>query len=215
MSVQSHSCLFIAFQNLWGRGSRFHTQSQVQFLIIPLAAIVAHSLYQTLLGAVCERVFYKTRTHCLCLYSKAVGKYPAQGRDHKMKHLRYLVYHNVLRLILIFSTSSFTKGQVLPLVTSLEILPFMSLSSSSPKSCLGGIYASDCFPSFYKLILLIIIFLLVYLFIWLYPVLWASQVVLLVKNCPPVPETQETCILFLGQEDPLEKEMATHSSILA
>ena len=27
--------------------------------------------------------------------------------------------------------------------------------------------------------------------------------------------TQETPIQFLGQEDPLEKEMATHSSILA
>ena len=26
---------------------------------------------------------------------------------------------------------------------------------------------------------------------------------------------QETCVLSLGQEDPLEKEMATHSSILA
>ena len=25
---------------------------------------------------------------------------------------------------------------------------------------------------------------------------------------------QETCVQFLGQEDPLEKEMATHSSIL-
>ena len=28
-------------------------------------------------------------------------------------------------------------------------------------------------------------------------------------------ETQETQVLSLGQEDPLEKEMATHSSILA
>ena len=28
-------------------------------------------------------------------------------------------------------------------------------------------------------------------------------------------ETQETWVQFLGQEDPLEKEMATHSSILA
>ena len=30
-----------------------------------------------------------------------------------------------------------------------------------------------------------------------------------------VPEMQETWIWTLGQEDPLEKEMATHSSILA
>ena len=30
-----------------------------------------------------------------------------------------------------------------------------------------------------------------------------------------MPETQETRVRSLGQEDPLEKEMATHSSILA
>ena len=36
-----------------------------------------------------------------------------------------------------------------------------------------------------------------------------------VKNPPAVQETQETQIPSLGQEDPLEKEMATHSSILA
>ena len=34
----------------------------------------------------------------------------------------------------------------------------------------------------------------------------------LVKNLPAVQEAQ---VLFLGWEDPLEKEMATHSSILA
>ena len=33
-----------------------------------------------------------------------------------------------------------------------------------------------------------------------------------VKNLPAVPETW---VQSLGQEDPLEKEMATHSSILA
>ena len=32
-------------------------------------------------------------------------------------------------------------------------------------------------------------------------------------NYPPI--MQETQVQFLGQEDPLEKEMATHSSILA
>ena len=30
-----------------------------------------------------------------------------------------------------------------------------------------------------------------------------------------LPTTQETCVQSLGQEDPLEEEMATHSSILA
>ena len=36
----------------------------------------------------------------------------------------------------------------------------------------------------------------------------------LVKNLPAMQETQETWVLFLGQEDPLEEDMATHSSIL-
>jgi len=41
---------------------------------------------------------------------------------------------------------------------------------------------------------------------------WASLVAQLVKN---LTEIQETWVQFLGQEDPLEKEMATHTSILA
>ena len=40
----------------------------------------------------------------------------------------------------------------------------------------------------------------------------ASLVALLVKNSPAI---QETWVQFLGQEDPLEKEIATHSSIIA
>ena len=43
------------------------------------------------------------------------------------------------------------------------------------------------------------------------PVFWASLVTQLVKN--PL-AMQETPIWFLGWEDPLEEEMATHSSIL-
>ena len=38
---------------------------------------------------------------------------------------------------------------------------------------------------------------------------WASLIFQLVKNLPAM---QETSVQFLGQEDPLEKEMATHSS---
>ena len=41
---------------------------------------------------------------------------------------------------------------------------------------------------------------------------WTSFVAQLVKNLPAV---QETWVLFLGWDDPLEKEIATHSSILA
>ena len=37
----------------------------------------------------------------------------------------------------------------------------------------------------------------------------------MVKNPPAMQEMQEVQVRFLGWEDPLEKEMATHSSILA
>ena len=49
----------------------------------------------------------------------------------------------------------------------------------------------------------------------LYFFLWhtlASLVAQMVKNLPAM---QETWVRSLGQEDPLEKEMATHSSIVA
>ena len=36
-----------------------------------------------------------------------------------------------------------------------------------------------------------------------------------VKNQPAMQETQETWVRILGQEDPLEEGMVTHSSILA
>ena len=36
----------------------------------------------------------------------------------------------------------------------------------------------------------------------------------MIKNLPAKQEVQETRIQYLGQEDPLEGEMATHSSIL-
>ena len=42
--------------------------------------------------------------------------------------------------------------------------------------------------------------------------LWASLVAQLVKN---LPAKQKTWVRSLGWDDPLEKEMATHSSILA
>ena len=38
---------------------------------------------------------------------------------------------------------------------------------------------------------------------------------LAVKNSPALQESQETHFQSLGQKDPLEKEMATHSIILA
>ena len=52
----------------------------------------------------------------------------------------------------------------------------------------------------------------IYICICFYTVIWASLVAQLVKHLPAM---QETPVWFLGWEDPLEKEMATHSSILA
>ena len=48
--------------------------------------------------------------------------------------------------------------------------------------------------------------------IYLCAVYRASLIAHSVKNLPAM---QETLVRFLGQEDPLEKEMGTHSSILA
>ena len=48
-------------------------------------------------------------------------------------------------------------------------------------------------------------------FIWV-PLGNISLIAQLVKNLPAMQETQ---VQFLGREDPLEKEMATHSSVLA
>ena len=42
--------------------------------------------------------------------------------------------------------------------------------------------------------------------------MWASLVAQTIKNLPAM---QETRVRSLGQEDPLEEETATHSSILA
>ena len=62
------------------------------------------------------------------------------------------------------------------------------------------------FFSFFKII--------IYLFLAVLglPAARAFLVAQLVKNPPAM---QETWVRFLGQEDPLEKEMATHSRILA
>ena len=47
--------------------------------------------------------------------------------------------------------------------------------------------------------------------IW-FPYLWTSLVAQRLKRLPAM---RETWVQSLGQEDPLEKEMATHSSIIA
>ena len=47
------------------------------------------------------------------------------------------------------------------------------------------------------------------------PQMGASQVVLVVKNLPASAGDIKTCVQSLGQEDSLEKEMATHFSLPA
>ena len=44
---------------------------------------------------------------------------------------------------------------------------------------------------------------------------WGPKVAQWVKNPLAMQEMQETRVRSLGREDPLEEEMATHSSILA
>ena len=51
-----------------------------------------------------------------------------------------------------------------------------------------------------------------YIYIYTHTHNWVSLVAQTVKNLPAM---QETWVQSLGQEDPLEKGMATHSSILA
>ena len=52
----------------------------------------------------------------------------------------------------------------------------------------------------------------IYIYIYIYTGFPSGSVV---KNLPAMQEPQETQVQSLGQEDPLEKGMATHSSILA
>ena len=51
-----------------------------------------------------------------------------------------------------------------------------------------------------------------YLLLLSFTMIWASPVAQMIKNLPAM---WETCVRSLGQEDPLEEWMATHSSILA
>ena len=50
---------------------------------------------------------------------------------------------------------------------------------------------------------------------WTNIILNKPMVALVAQMVKNLPAMQETCVQFLGQEDTLEKEMATHSSILA
>ena len=49
----------------------------------------------------------------------------------------------------------------------------------------------------------------------LYFLLWRNGAALMAQAIKNLPAMQETTVQTLGQDDPLEKGMATHSSILA
>ena len=49
----------------------------------------------------------------------------------------------------------------------------------------------------------------------LFFVLWRCRASLIAQSVKYLPAIQETWVRFLGREDPLEKEMATHASTLA
>ena len=51
--------------------------------------------------------------------------------------------------------------------------------------------------------------------LWMHAGLWAYWASLVAQRLKSLPTMQETSVPALGWEDPLEKEMATHSSILA
>ena len=64
-------------------------------------------------------------------------------------------------------------------------------------------------------IMKVLMFFAAILFTYLEWKYWAAQMVLVVKNSSAKQETQETWVQSPGGKDPLEKEIATHSSILA
>ena len=63
-----------------------------------------------------------------------------------------------------------------------------------------------------KLYYLYAVSILMYIYMCVYIYIWASLVAQRLKHLPAM---WETWVQSLGQEVPLEKEMATHSSILA
>ena len=66
---------------------------------------------------------------------------------------------------------------------------------------------------YYSMCVCIYIYICTHTYAYMYVCVYgASLIAQLGKNLPVM---QKTCIRFLGQEDALEKEMSTHSSILA
>ena len=110
------------------------------------------------------------------------------------------VYTVCLTLFLpLWSSDSSPSGFMCVYTVCLTLfLPLWSLTHPRRASCVCIQYASLSFC----LCAVVIMF-------------WASQVAQWQRICLPVLQMQETCVQPLGQDDPLEEEMATHSNILA
>ena len=59
------------------------------------------------------------------------------------------------------------------------------------------------------------IVLYIYIYMYVYVCMYVYRASLVAKSVKNLLAMQETWVWSLGQEDPLEKEMATHFSILA
>ena len=67
----------------------------------------------------------------------------------------------------------------------------------------------------YKPAITICIFIFIFIFIFSIMRIRKHRASLIAQSVQNLPAIQETGVRFLGWEDPLEKEMAPHSSILA
>jgi len=54
-----------------------------------------------------------------------------------------------------------------------------------------------------------------HIYVYIYTYMYINGASLIAQSVKNLPAMQETWVRFLGWEDPLEQEMAAHSSILA
>ena len=118
-------------------------------------------------------------------------------------YIYFAVVVQLLSSVQLFVTSLIAAHQAsLSFTIFLSLLKLMSIESVMPFNHL--IFCHPLLQNFF--------FIIIYFDIQLGPDLLDSLVAQTVKNLPAM---QEIRLRSLGWEDPLEKEMATHSSILA
>ena len=146
-----------------------------------------------------------------------------QGTDAVIVVIHVQVFQTQHCFSIGLKPSSFSSKQ---LTLILQFLSCLLLCSNEPSvyagvlecyrpkpslSALPNSFTYMCIISFGTYYILLAIFLLLYIWIPLgYPVGSSGKEPICLLQ-----EIQETWVQFLGREDPLEKEIATHSSILA